>query len=212
MKNPSLLIKEKIQENIDKIWTAMPGRVNRVKNKKMLLDVTIKTKKGLPITLTNIPVLYPQSNSSKILFSIKPGDTVLLLWTKFSLDCLENEQIFRESKKWDIENVVAVPGFTLKKDVGKKINGMNIEIPIEGLNIISDEKITLSTKSLKYYDGNKEHNFVFHSDIMGMLRYISSPTEPGLDVNTSAIWTDTSENKMYLVSKTELGQRKVELG
>lgn len=149
--NPGRRIETRIRRHLDKIKTIAPGVVSDVHKDKLMVDVFIKTVKSeRPVHINEVRVLYPQSNTSKFLFNIERGDTVMLLFSKHSLKALQNEDFInvRRDDRFNVEDVVALPGIQLDKYIGEKINNHNIEIP-DGISILCDNKIFISGESIE---------------------------------------------------------------
>lgn len=212
------LINDVITERFNNIKTALPGVVAKVHRDDLKVDVYIKTQTGeFPVRIDNVRVLYPQSSNCKILFNLDIGDTVMLLFSKHSLLSLQSDQFIYvdELDRWEIENVVAIPGITLDKYLDDPVHGMDITIP-HGITIITDDIMTLSASGLYYHDGVSSNRILTEADTpTASIEYITSETEPTLSVERAVIWTETDEHdtpiRMYLISRTDLGQRKVEL-
>lgn len=155
--SPRKLVKRLFRRMMGSVWTAVPGVIYRVHKKRMKVDVKLKVKwTEDPITIENVRLLYPQSSSSKFLFNVSEGDTVMLFFSKYSLECLANEQIFEvdgqftinADEEFEMQDAIAFPGITLDKDVGKTVNDSVVEIP-DGIKIISSNDILISGDSVE---------------------------------------------------------------
>lgn len=166
--NPGSVIEERIDNRIDGIRTILPGVISKTNREKMAVDVYIKTVVGEnPVKIEGVRVLYPQSRTDKILFNIEKGDTILLLFSKYSLLCLQNDQFInvRKDNRFKLNDVVAIPGIHLDNNLRDEseyssINGEDIQIP-EGMKILSESDLLVSgdkvfiqdIEELKFSDG-----------------------------------------------------------
>lgn len=146
--NPGKRIERRISQNLRKVRTMLPGVVSKVYKDKLKVDVFVKTvTKDTPIHISEVRVVYPQSMNSKILFNLEIGDTVMLLFSKHSLDALISDSFINvgTDDRFNLEDVVALPGIQLDKNQRdnsehSSIQGMDVEIP-DGIHILSNDKI-----------------------------------------------------------------------
>jgi|GEM_PF-6689017 len=168
--NPGRRIEKHIEKNIDKLKTILPGVVSSVNRDKLTVNVFIKTVlSDTPVHIKDVRVLYPQTRTNKILYNIEKGDTVMLLFSKHSLDSLINDNFINVRKKdrFNIEDVVAIPGIHLDQDLMdnseyRSLQDVPIKIP-EGMHILSDDNIYImgenveleNINNLKFKDGSE---------------------------------------------------------
>lgn len=149
--NPGAIIEDRIDNRLDGVKTILPGVISSVNRSRLTIDVYIKTVKGDEAKfIEDVRIVYPQSNSNKVLFNLEKGDTVMLLFSKHSLLCLQNDQFInvRRDDRFNIDDVVALPGIHLDKDLRldsnkSSINGEDVEIPY-GMKILSDDDLKIS--------------------------------------------------------------------
>lgn len=219
--DPGKLVKKMIHREFQTIWTSLPGVIQKVHHDEMKVDVYFKVKwSDDPIHIKKVRLLYPQSSTSKILFEVNPGDTVLLTFTKHAIITLQQKGILvvNANDIFDKKDVVAIPGFTLDSEINDDIMGVTGGIP-EGVTITTDKDVVVTADEFRYNDGQESYRVLTTKDVPEHetgIQYIIQEQEPVLESGTTAIWTKTNEYDepiaMYLVSKTEVGQKLVELG
>lgn len=214
VKNPAERIDDRIDKKLKKVWNSIPAKIAKVHNNELKVDVFFKVKwTRYPIYIEKVRLLYPQGKGAKILFNVSKGDTVLLLFTKYMIDVLKTEQIYyvNEDSSFNITDVIALPGFTLDVNLDEEFHGQNISIP-NGIKIVSDDEVLVSAKSFKYHDGTDTYEILTEAALEGNIKYFEQDTEPDLNEEEAAIWTDTTNENVWFLTKTSAGQKGVELG
>jgi|GEM_PF-4319631 len=150
-------IEERIIRDINKVKTAVPAVVEGVYPQDMKVDVYVKAVWGdKPTRINNVRLIYPQSYNSKILFNISRGDTVMLIFNKYTVLTLQNEQFIDVSKQsdWKLNDVVAIPSVHLDKKLRdgedeSSINGNDVKIP-DGIMIASENEVLISGNDVRF--------------------------------------------------------------
>jgi hypothetical protein len=127
------------------VHTAMPGVVEsfdaakQTANIKLQLKARRTTERGdvvdesLPIAV-NVPVVFPGAGTFRLVFPLKPGDGVLVLFAEASLDrwqALGGEQPTVDDRRFHLADAIAIPGL-LPDIVSWK------DVPLDGMSIGHD--------------------------------------------------------------------------
>lgn len=115
---------EAIQTVIDRVLTGMhtciPGRIEKYDYTKQQAEVKplIKTDynddttESMPV-ISNIPVIFPRSNSTIIHFPLEKGDTGLIFFSEKALEnwlSLGGESDSGDKRKFDLSDAIFIPG------------------------------------------------------------------------------------------------------
>jgi len=213
------ILRDVIEEEINDIWTSVPGKVMNVHEDKLKVDVILKVKwLDNPIRLNNVRIVFPQGSGAKIMFKIENGDNVLMIFSKYAVDCLHTSRIIdvEQDDTFDINDVVALPGFALDSNLSDDFHGMPISIP-NGIHLVTEGEVVVSSETFKWHDGETFYDILTSTTgSLGGLDFIASQTEPDLTISQAAVWTKLDAGGTpvsdYFIAKTQNGQYGVELG
>ncbi len=112
-------IQDAIQEALEEVHTAMPGKVTDVNTADGTVTVkpTLKYKQhnGEKIDfpeISGVPVYFPQGNSqgTSVVFPVKKGDSCLLVISEQSLEYWQYGMVTDTDLRFDISNAMCIPG------------------------------------------------------------------------------------------------------
>ena len=114
-----------ISSHLAEVRQCLPARVDSYDASKHRLTATPlilegyvtangeRATEGIP-AITNIPVIFPGSGSTRVRWPINPGDTVLLLFSSTSLDkwLVRGGTVDpQDDRRHNISDCIAIPGF-----------------------------------------------------------------------------------------------------
>lgn len=213
------LLKDVIQDEIGDVWTTVPGTVTNVHEDELKIDVNFKVKwNDNPIRLYDVRILYPQGNGAKIMYKVSQNDHVLLVFSKYVIDSLQSEGYTNVDVDdvFDVNDVVALPGFTIDADLSDEFHGMPISVP-NGVHIVTEGEVIVSSEQFKWHDGETFYDILTSTTgSLGGIDFIASQVEPNLTISQAAVWTKLDAGGTpvsdYFIAKTDRGQYGVELG
>ena len=137
------VIKLGVESSMVEKHTALPGEIQSYNSSLQTAQIRISINRKIdgesiefPI-LDDVPVCFPRSKGSGINFPLASGDSVLLIFNERNIDrwrSFGSGQEPTDSRKFDVNDAVAIPGFFPLKDV-------MIPPPISGATEIRGEKI-----------------------------------------------------------------------
>ncbi len=139
------VIKLGVESSLVEKHTALPGEIQSYDSSLQTAQIRISINRKIdgesiefPI-LDDVPVCFPRSKGSGINFPLASGDSVLLIFNERNIDrwrSFGSGQEPTDSRKFDVNDAVAIPGFFPLKDV-------MIPPPISGATELRGEKIFL---------------------------------------------------------------------
>lgn len=130
---------------LSQIYTALPGRFESYKKEKASVKPLIKKTYidgsivSLPV-ITNVPVMFPRTQTAGITFPISKGDGCLLIFSGRSLEnwlSSGKDSEPGDNRKYDLTDVIAIPG--LFSFAQKNIASNNQDLEVQN----SSNKITI---------------------------------------------------------------------
>lgn len=115
------LIYEIVKYTLGEVNTAIPARVLEYdpEERRASVQPTVKRryKDGSVVSrapITDVPVVFPSAGGGTITFPVKPGDTVLLIFSQRSIDRWVQSEGGEvdplDNRKHDISDAIAIPG------------------------------------------------------------------------------------------------------
>lgn len=151
-----------INDSIQEIHTAMPGRIESIDYENGTADVQPVMKKYLrneeiidyPL-ITNVPIVFPQGNGqdSFIVYPVRPGDSCLLIVSEQALDYWQFGMETDMNLPFDLTNAVCIPGlFQRPPDQFREANehgaiiakAGNTVLKISGNGVVIDGDVTVN--------------------------------------------------------------------
>ena len=139
------VIKLGVESSMVEKHTALPGEIQSYNSSLQTAQIRISINRKIdgesiefPI-LDDVPVCFPRSKGSGINFPLASGDSVLLIFNERNIDrwrSFGSGQEPTDSRKFDVNDAVALPGFFPLKNV-------MIPPPISGATELRGEKIFL---------------------------------------------------------------------
>lgn len=110
-----------LNSRIDDIHTVLPGEIvsyeghsTRKAKVKSLIRLKNSKNKIVPILpIDNVPVMFPSTNSTNILFPLNPGDGCLLLFSEAAIGNYlsgSGEQEADDNNKFQLTDCICIPG------------------------------------------------------------------------------------------------------
>jgi hypothetical protein len=213
MSNPTLTLSEAIQTVIwsvlSTVNTCLPGRIESYSDNKASVQPLIKRKnlsntvETLPI-ISNVPVVFPRTQTTGITFPIKKGDGCLLVFSQRAMErFLSSGEIVEpgDSRKFDLTDAIAIPGLFSFNASALASNNTDVEIHNNNQKIVIKENgdieigasslLKLITENFKSLFDNHVHNVSTVGSATAQAGITSSPVkEVGTDpVGVSSIPT-----------------------
>ena len=114
------VLQQAVDSILSTVHTCLPGKIEKYDYETQKADVKPLLKRKfedgdiieLPV-LTDVPVIMPRSSKASIMFPIKKGDLVLLLFSERAIgDWLINGGLVDpiSSRRFDLSDAIAIPG------------------------------------------------------------------------------------------------------
>jgi len=141
-------INQIINERFNSLWTIAPFKVLSVDRLNFRCDLKMKyTYNGVDVLAPAARIWFPRGGDSIIMYPIKEGDTVLVLFSKINLKTAIVDDKYRDADtivSYSLEDAIVLGAFVLDSEFGEAIyDDENYEVPEHGLNLISDEKVKI---------------------------------------------------------------------
>ena len=186
------------------VHTCLPGRIESYSNQKANVKPLIQKKYlngeivSLPV-ISNVPIVFPRSESVGITFPIKKGDGCIILFSERSMErwlSSGDDVEPGDSRKFDLSDAIAIPGlYSFNKlplssnndDVEIHHSGQKITIKKNGdIEIGSENLLKLVNENFKSIFNSHVHNVSVSGTPAAQSGTTSSPTK-AVGVNPIAV-------------------------
>lgn len=144
--DPTQILTDFFQKQLLDVHTTLPGRIVKYEGhvtRKATVEVSVNlpTNTGEFIVvkpITNVPIVFPSTGSSSILFPIKKGDGVLLLFSEAGIGNFLNGKVtvdVEDFSRYTLTDCIAVPGLFSDPLVPK----IEVDLDEESLFIVSNK-------------------------------------------------------------------------
>jgi len=160
------VLNKSFHSNMHNIYTVLPGKIETYDAIKKKASVKPMIKKNVrndiisyPI-ITDVPVIFPSSRDSAIIFSISKGDGCLLLFSCESMEnflssTLSNDVEPGDNRKFSLTDAICLPGLYTFSNPGKTSTVIGTEIIYKNYKITIDSTgITLNSNDASFWKPN----------------------------------------------------------
>lgn len=182
----------------DNLYTALPAVVEKYNSDKQTVDVTptlnMTTNKGQELpwaTLRDVQVMFPSAGGGLLSFPVKKGDTVLLVFSKNSLDAWKNgsgNPVKLNSKRsHSASDAIAIVGlYTTQTNLSPNPDDVELKFNDNSIILKEDGNIEIKTNSTIKIQNNS-------TELIGLL---SNLIEEITNITTNTIYGPTPINNI----------------